>query len=243
MTETRTAILSYADGRDSFRFAELLGYLNSLFEISKVTLSWYLREMVKDSVLFKLGRGIYTACNVQTREYTPRLSNRTIKTCKTISKVFPFISVSGFDGKVLADFQHHLSLNNLHYIEVDREAMESVFHFLKQKGHTVYLNPNKEFVYDNIDITKEAFIVKPLITESPLTEIQGINTPRLEKILVDIYCDDDMDYLHGSEWSRIFDNALSLYSINRTTMLRYASRRNAKPAIEEAIENLGKNYD
>ena len=240
MIETRTAILSYADGRESFRFADLFTYLNSLFEISKVTLSWYLREMVKESTLFKLGRGIYTARSVQTHEYTPRLSNKTIKVCKAISMTFPFITVSGFDGEVLADFQHHLSSNNLHYIEVDREAMESVFHFLKQEGHTAYLNPTKEFVYDNIDISKDAFVVKPLITESPVIEIQSVKTPRLEKILVDIYCDDDMDYLHGSEWTRIFDNAHTLYSVNRTTMLRYASRRNAKKSIEKAIENLGK---
>lgn len=243
MIETRAAILSYARGRDSFRFAELFAYLNSLFVISKVTLSWYLREMVKERVLCKLGRGIYTARNVQTNEYTPRLSSKTIKTCKSISKAFPFISVSGLDGEVLADFQHHLSSNNIHYIEVDREALEPVFHFLKQEGHTAYIKPDKEFVYDNIDFSKDAFIVKPLITESPMTEIQGVKTPRLEKILVDIYCDDDMDYLHGNEWSRIFDNAHALYSVNRTTMLRYASRRNAKAAIEKAIENLGKNYD
>lgn len=243
MIETRTAILSYADGRESFRFADIFTHLNSLFEIRKVTLSWYLREMVKESALFKLGRGIYTAHNVQTHEYIPRLSNKTIKVCKAISMTFPFITVSGFDGEVLADLQHHLSSNNLHYIEVDRDAVESVFHFLKQEGHKAYLNPNKEFVYDNIDISKDAFIVKPLITESPMTEIHGVKTPRLEKILVDIYCDDDMDYLHGTEWSRIFDNAHAHYSVSRTTMLRYASRRNARAAIEKAIENLGKNYD
>ncbi|WP_354665689.1 DUF6577 family protein [uncultured Muribaculum sp.] len=52
-----------------------------------------------------------------------------------------------------------------------------------------------------------------------------------------------MDYLHGSEWSRMFDNALSMYSVNRTAMLRYASRRNAKPVIEKAIENLGTHND
>ena len=68
MTETRTAILMFAENRDSFRFAELLSYLNGLFEISKVTLSWYLREMINDNVIFKLGRGIYTAHKVQTAE-------------------------------------------------------------------------------------------------------------------------------------------------------------------------------
>ena len=45
MTDTRAEILTFAETRDSFRFTELFTYLNELFEISIVTLSWYLREM------------------------------------------------------------------------------------------------------------------------------------------------------------------------------------------------------
>lgn len=240
---TRTAIISYAENREYFRFADLFSYLNNLFEISKVTLAWYLRGMVNDNSLFKLGRGIYTSRNVQTRQYIPRLGNKSVKLAKKISENFPFVTVSVFDGNVLADFQHHISSNELHYIEVDREAMESVFHFLKQQGYLAYLQPDKVFMYNNIDLSKEAFVVKPLISESPLTEYRGVKTPKLEKILVDILCDDDMDYLQGSEWNRIFDNANDKYSISRTAMLRYASRRNAKTAIEKAIENLGKSHD
>ncbi|WP_280120138.1 DUF6577 family protein [Sangeribacter muris] len=58
-------------------------------------------------------------------------------------------------------------------MEVDRDAMESVFHTLKQEGYTAYLNPSKDFVYDNIDLAKEAVIVKPLISESPLVYFKG----------------------------------------------------------------------
>lgn len=199
--------------------------------------------MIQDNVLFKLGRGIYTSRKVHTSQYAARLSKKSIKIAKTIAESFPFISISVFDGEILADFQHHQSTNNLHYIEVDRDAMEAVFHFLKQKGHTVYLNPGRDFTYNNIDLTSGAFIVKPLISESPLMDFQGIKTPRLEKILVDIICDDSMDYLHGNEWNYIFNNAYDRYTVNRTAMLRYASRRNAKKLIETAIENLGKDYD
>lgn len=242
MIETRAAIMTYAENRESFRFADLLSYLNGMINISKVTLSWYLREMVKDNILFKLGRGIYTSRQHQSMCYTPRLREKAIKLGKLIAGAFPFIKVSFFDGQVLADFQHHISSNNLIYIEVEREAMESVFHWLKSKGYKAYLNPNKDFVYDNIDISKEAVIVKPLISESPLTEIRGISTPRIEKILVDLMCDDDMDYLHGSEWHYILDHVMNTYSVNRSTLLRYASRRNAKDKIGKALENLN-TYD
>lgn len=239
MTETRTAILTFAENRESFRFAELLSYLNELFQISKVTLSWYLKEMVNENILFRLGRGIYTTRKVQTLEYTPHMRNRAVKIGKSLARKFPFLSVSVLDGQVFADFQHHVSSNNIIYVEVDREAMQSVFHTLKQDGYAAYLNPSKDFVYDNIDLSSEAVIVKPLVSESPLLEFNGVRTPRLEKILVDIYCDDDLDYLHGNEWSRMFVNAHSMYSINRTAMLRYASRRNARPALEKAIKTLG----
>lgn len=242
MIETRAAIMTYAENRESFRFADLLSYLNGMINISKVTLSWYLREMVKDNILFKLGRGIYTSRRHQATCYTPRLRDKVIKIGKLIAGAFPFISISVFDGQVLADLQHHISSNNLIYIEVEREAMESVFHWLKGKGYKAYLNPNKDFVYDNIDISKEAVIVKPLISESPLTEIRGISTPRIEKILVDLMCDDDMDYLHGSEWHYILNHVMNTYFVNRSTLLRYASRRNAKDKIGKALENLN-TYD
>ncbi len=238
MIETRAAILTYAENRNSFRFGDLLSYLNGIIKISKITLSWYLREMVKENVLFKLGRGIYTSQHLPTISYTPRLRAQAIKIGKLIAKVFPFIKVSVFDGQVLADFQRHVSTNNLIYIEVDREAMESVFHWLKGEGYPVYLNPNKDFVYDNIDISKEAIIVKPLISESPLIDIHGVSAPRLEKILVDILCDDVMDYLHGSESQYIFDYVMTTYSVSRSTLLRYASRRNAKAKILDALDTL-----
>ncbi len=238
MIETRTAIMMYAGNRESFRFADLLSYLNSIINISKVTLSWYLREMVKDNLLFKLGRGIYTSRKHQLTDYTPRLRDKAIRIGKLISGAFSFIKISVFDGQVLADFQHHISSNNLIYVEVERDAMESVFHWLKGEGCKVYLNPNKDFVYDNIDISKDAIIVKPLISESPLTEIRGILTPRIEKILVDVLCDDDLDYLHGSEWYYILEHVMNTYSVNRSTLLRYASRRNAKDKIAKALENM-----
>lgn len=230
--------MTYAANRESFRFADLLSYLNNIINISKVTLSWYLREMVKDNVLFKLGRGIYTSRRHQVREYTPRLRKRAIKIYKLITRAFPFIKISVFDGEVLSDFQHHISCNNALYIEVEREALESVFHWLKGEGYTAYLNPGRDFVYDNIDLSKDVIIVKPLISESPLIEMEGIPTPRIEKILVDILCDDDLDYLQGSEWHYVLEHVITTYSVNHSTLMRYASRRNAKDRIQNALLNL-----
>lgn len=235
---TRTAILEYAADRESFRFADLLSHLNSLYRISTVTLSWYLRQMVNDSKLFKLGRGIYSSHSNTSAKYKPIINMSALKIAKDIAKAYPLVKVSVFCGETLATFQHHHSTNNSIYVEVERDAMESVFHFLKQKGHKTYLNPSKDFTYEYIELTKRNIIVKPLVSESPLIEYNGIKTPRIEKLLVDILCDDDFYYINGSEWHYIMRNAINLVSINRSTMIRYASRRNAKEKITLAIHEI-----
>lgn len=211
-------------------------------DITKITLSWYLRELVNAGTLHRLGRGLYTNKEISETEFIPHLRDKVIKVGKEIAKNFPLVNYSVFDGQVLSDFQQHHSTNNITYIEVERDAAEAIFHFFKQLNHKVYLNPDKDFVYDNIDLAKPGIILKHLVSESPLTECRGLKTPRLEKILVDILCDDDMDYLHGVEWSYIFRNALSRYAVNRTTMLRYASRRNVREAIQAAIDTI-ENHD
>lgn len=236
--ETRTAILEYADSRNSFRFSDLLTYLNTLFEISKVTLSWYLRQMVDDSRLFKIGRGIYTTRSSKRVEYNPIINKTAKKIGKELKTAFPFVDFSLFCGETLAIFQHHHSTNNSLYIEVERDAVEPVFHFLKKRGYKTYINPTKDFVYDYIEFAEENIIVKPLVSESPLMEFNGIKTPRIEKLLVDILCDDDFDYLHGSEWHYMMRNALNLVAVNQSRMLRYASRRNAKEKVREIIQEI-----
>mgnify|MGYP000255348266 CR=1 FL=1 len=236
--EIRIAILQYAESRDSFRFTDLLAYLNSLFEISKVTLSWYLRQLVNESMLFKLGRGIYTSHGKVLADYQPHVSKRGEKIAKGLRKEYPIVDFSVFDGENLAVYQHHHSTNNTIYVEVERDALEPVFHFLKKEGYKVHLNPSKDFVYDNIDLADENVIVKPLVTESPLAEYNGVKTPRIEKILVDVLCDADFDYLQGMEWRYMMENAFGQVAVNRSSMLRYASRRNAKDKVAETIKEI-----
>ena len=61
----------------------------------------------------------------------------------------------------------------------------------------------------------------------------------LEKLLVDIRCDADFDYLAGSEAFRMLDNAISLFTINITKLLRYAGRRHRREEFESDFNQLG----
>ena len=91
---------------------------------------------------------------------------------------------------------------------------------------------------DYIRLDKKSFIVKPLVSESPIQEVNGINVPRIEKLLVDIQCDRDFFYLQGQESLYMMQNAVANYNVNIGMLLRYASRRNIKPQIEKYIKEF-----
>ena len=80
--------------------------------------------------------------------------------------------------------------------------------------------------------------MKPLISESPIQENSSVLVPTLEKLLVDLQKDQDFFYLQEAEGENIFRNALSLYTINESRLLRYASRRGIRSEIETIIKTI-----
>ena len=93
------------------------------------------------------------------------------------------------------------------------------------------LTPTKILAQENI-------IIKPLITESPLTEDNGVPMPTLEKLLVDTRTDADFYYLHGYENQEMLKTAIAHYDVNQTRLLRYADRRNERESITNDLKEI-----
>ena len=122
-------------------------------------------------------------------------------------------------------------------IEAEKEATQSVFYFLKGLKYPVFIEPTSDILEKYLPIDKEAFIIKPLVSESPIQVVEGITTISIEKLLVDIFCDDVIFLAQqGSELRTIFNGAFSKYTVNQSKMLRYANRRGKKEAFEEYLE-------
>lgn len=71
-------------------------------------------------------------------------------------------------GDIIAPLQHHLSSNRIIYVETDRDSAETVFNFLKDKNHDVYLRPDKNMIYRYVDMDSRVIFVKNLVSEAPL---------------------------------------------------------------------------
>ena len=126
-------------------------------------------------------------------------------------------------------------------LEVDKDAMESVFYELKDEGRDVFLNPSEEVLSKYVIGKKEPILITSLITEAPLQEIGGVKTATLEKVLVDICSNETLfSSQQGAELTRIFETAFEKYTVSETKLMRYARRRNKKEVVERLINKTKK---
>ncbi|MCO5232354.1 MAG: hypothetical protein M9888_01305 [Chitinophagales bacterium] len=124
-------------------------------------------------------------------------------------------------------------------VETDKETTNSAFYFLREIKKSVFIEPTSDILEKYILNEKETFIIKPIISEAPTQNINGIETITIEKVLVDIFCDDVIfSTQQGEEIRMIFKNAFEKYTINQSKMLRYADRRRKKEELSQFIKTI-----
>ena len=64
-------------------------------------------------------------------------------------------------------------------------------------------------------LAKDVIVIKTLISEAPVHEIEGILSPSIEKVLVDVFFEEEFASMQSMEMSYIFKNAYKRYSVNK----------------------------
>jgi hypothetical protein len=130
----------------------------------------------------------------------------------------------------------HQSDRNFIIIEVEAEAENAVFEFLKEDVENIYIKPTEKEIEQYILSNKESIIVKKLVTQSPTNQINKVKIPALEKILVDLFVDKILFVIYqGRELINIFEYIYKNYELNFSTLLRYAGRRKTEKNIKEFL--------
>lgn len=241
-TDKRTDFTAAFSALESFTTADIAAFFRKEEpEIKQMTINWRVYKMIQDSILVRTSRGHFRIG--EKKSFTPILDKNLSAVAKQISKQFPFVSFSVWDSSVLNSLSQHLSDKCFYIIETEKDAVETIFHFLQEKKKAVYLNPTESIV-DNYIQSESAkpFIIKNLITEAPTVSVNDVVTSSIEKILVDVYCDTNIFQAYqGNELHLIYSNAFSQYSINQGKLLRYASRRGKKEEIQNIISQINGN--
>lgn len=206
-------------------------------DIKPTTVNWRVYTLVQTGILQRIGRGRFKLG--ERKNYLPEVSSGMKSIYKKVRREFPFLNICIWNTSSLNEFMVHQPGNFFYLLEAEKEALESVFYFLKDTKFAVFLEPNRDILEKYLPEEKEVIIVKSLVTEAPLLTVEKINTASIEKMLVDIFCDDIIfSAQQGSEMRTIFDTALIKYTVNQSKMLRYADRRGKKDSLIGFMDTL-----
>jgi len=219
--------------KDYFQVEDLFVFYQSYDPIvAKSTVNWRIYTLLKTGVVKRIGRGKYKCGNGNT--FTPQISEKALKINNLMKNNFPYLKYITWHISEINSVSQHLINKDTYYVEVERDAVDTVFEQLREKFKYVLRGKTNEDVYFGESI----IVVRSLVTGSPVQLVKNVPTTTIEKLLVDLFCDKEFEFLQGYELTHIFNNAFSKYTINVDKLLRYASRKAKRDQLSEFIKTI-----
>lgn len=196
-----------------------------------------LRQMVAAGMLQRTGYGQFRLCPEVKLPFIPVVSPEMKTIFSSIKDRYPYAELCIWQARVLSSFMQHIPSVDFLIMETDRSAAEAVYEDVREMvdGRMVLLRPTEK-EYRLYALGTPSILVKDLISEAPVIDVDGVTTASLEKILVDITIAPEFEFARGSELFTIYENVDQMYRIGKKTMLRYAARRGKKDEIDKLIE-------
>jgi len=226
--------IRYFDNKVAFNVADICTFYRELNpSMQKATVNWRIHALVREGIIQRTGRGIYRLG--KSNPYQNIFSEKIKRIARNVKKEFPYTNFCIWELAAVNFFSHNLINFNLLFIDVERDAVDSVYYKLKEK-HKNVVNVRK--TYDDISELRGNICVRPLVSFAPTQILSKINAASLEKILVDLATDKEFSPFQGNEIFSIYENAFAKYTINESAMLRYASRKEKREKIKEIINTI-----
>lgn len=233
---TAQLITAFATGREEgFLKSELSDALVSC-GVSSSSIDKTLQRLVRSGTIEMLERGKYKTHSGSKQHFIIQPTEGSKSLYLQLKAEFPLLKLSVWDVSAILPLMHHIPnvRMTLVYVEKDgfRDAADTLESMTEQ---LVFRTPSRDELV-HLAFGRDFIVIRPLISQSPLTETYGVRVPKIEKVLVDILCDEEFYYLQGSETFYIYETAMSDYTINTKTLLRYAHRRGVAEKIERIIK-------
>ncbi len=223
-------------GQSSFTKQDIYNYfLSEGKSLSDGAIRWRIHDLKNAGILKSIERSVYS---INTKScFISKTSTFIATVVQLFKQKYDGLKYCVWDTHILNSFMIHQPVNTFHLIETDRDITESVFYYLKDNNVKAFNNPSVQIMEDYVLGEPNAVVVKPLVSRAPLITGEQIVFPALEKILVDIFCDQHQFYIFGGqEMINIFEHAFHHYSLNFSSMYAYASRRGKKALLKKFVE-------
>jgi len=119
----------------------------------------YLHEFTRHGGIFSAGRGWYSTLSkpfVLDREPVSSLVQQ-------LNQTFPFLEYSCWSTEQIRTYGHHLLARFVTFVHTDRDAMSSVFEFLRNQGYDAHLNPRGQAAR-GFTVRERTIVVRPRVT-------------------------------------------------------------------------------
>ena len=195
----------------------------------------------KTGLITPIGSGLFginhSLSHPTKKKFKPQLSEDVKKIHSILKNRFPYTPYLVWETKVIYEFMTHQPSQNRIVLDVDKSAIESVFNFLRDEyTNNLFIEPDQMTLEHYNNNSDDIILLLGLTTQSPKFKVNDIPTAKLEKILVDVFADENYFMIfHGRELVNIFTNAFSKYWINPKTFFRYAGRRQVTNPLKEFI--------
>lgn len=227
-------LVDHFKGREFFSREEVFNFYKQLEpDLKEGTLGWRIYDLKKKHIIKDIGKGIYSLDHKQ--HFRPEPDQLIRQIADFLSNSFTHHTYNIWTTAWLNDMTELQATSFLYILEVDKESMHNVFYALRD--HTdlknLFLKPDNNVIETYISETSEAIVIEPMITRAPTTHSKSVVIPTLEKILVDLYCDEKLFFAYqGHQLVKIYEVCLDKYLINFSRMLSYAKRRKREDAIK-----------
>lgn len=137
--------------------------------ISESSLVVLLNRMLAENKIIRVSYGKYKSNEDLKYDFLYKPSEFMLSLNRHIKEKFPFIDYCIWQPSIFASMMLHVPAVRTTLVDVEREAMESVFMALQsiESAIPVFLNPNKEDA-DRYITNRDMIIVRPLVKEAPI---------------------------------------------------------------------------
>lgn len=196
------------------------------------TLNRYLHEFRRTGLIHDAGRGWYSSLA------TPFTLNRepVSSLVQELNKTFPLLDFSVWSTEQIASYGHLLLTKFVSFVHTDRDSMQSVFEFLRDKGFDAHLNPRGPAA-SQFAVRERTVVVRPKVTTQP-----GENHfVTVEGLLVELFVESQaLGLLDSGEYFQIFGNATRAGRISMGSLTEYA--RSRKTAAKELVKSINRDF-
>lgn len=206
-------------------------YLQFEPDLKETTFRWRIYNLKEKKLIRPISKTEFTL--MYKPFFKPEIGEAEQKLFALFEKGFKTLKKSVFSTRILNEFMLHQPVRFFTLIEVEKEALESVFYYLKDNGtKNVFLQPEEKELQRYASELEHAIILRPLISKAPLQKVKKISTVTLEKLIVDLFCDRKLFYAYqGNELVFMYNTAYRKYAIDFTKLFGYAQRRNRETEL------------